>query len=123
LTIRFARLVVTTALGATVYGTLPLPCPLVEEEAMPSQSASVFTVQEHSRLMVIDNVPLPPAASAVGRLAASVAAQRDDVGAVTLVDDDEPQLALRTLRIRATAPINDVNRVCVIGPRATNARR
>jgi len=87
---------------------------------MPSHSASVFTVQEHSRLMVIDNVPLPPAASAVGRLAASVAAHRDDVGAVTLVDDDEPQLALT---IRATPPINEVNRLCVIGPRASNARR
>jgi len=103
-----------------VYGTLPLPCPLVEEDAIPSQSASVFTVQEHSRLMVIDNVPLPPAASAVGRLAASVAAHRDDVGAVTLVDEEEPQLALRS---NATPPISDENRVCVIGPRATNTRR
>jgi hypothetical protein len=120
LTIRFARRVVTTPLGATVYATLPSPCPLVEEEAIPSHSASVFTVQAHSRLMVIDNVPLPPAASAVGRLAASVAAHRDDVGAVTLVDDEEPQLVLRST---ATPPISDENRVCVIGPREANARR
>jgi hypothetical protein len=70
--------------------------------------------------MVIDNVPLPPAASAVGRLAANVAAHRDDVGAVTLVVDDEPQLALiNTPSANATTWMWDVKRLCVIGPRAT----
>jgi hypothetical protein len=79
-------------------------------------------------LIVIDNVPLPPAASAVGKLAASVAAHRAEVGAVTLVVDDDPQLALLAPQNNATATAaarirlehhldRDVNRLCVIGPR------
>jgi len=99
---------------------------------MPSQVASVRTVQEHSRLMVIDNVPLPPAASAVGKLAASVAAHRDDVGEVTLVVDSDPQPALEnkaaTVVTATTSRLEhpgcrDENRVCVIGPREVTRDR
>jgi hypothetical protein len=118
LTSRSPRRVVTTAFGAIVYVTVPLPCPLADEEATPSQSASLRAVQEHSRLMVTVNVPLPPAASAVSVLAVSAGAQRDDDGAVTLVVDEDPQLAQKSSsqihRLRKT--------VCDIGPRETCAR-
>jgi len=53
------------------------------------QSTSVFTVHEHSRLIVIVNRPLAPVAGTLAGSALNVAAHGDagDSGAVTLVDD------------------------------------
>lgn len=100
---------------------MPLPCPLDEDEATPSQSASLRAVQEHSRLMVTVKVPLPPAASAVSVFAVNVGAQRDDDGAVTLVVDEDPQLTHS-----GSNGSSQIHRrqetLCDIGPRDTLAR-
>lgn len=87
----------TTAFGATVYVTVPLPCPLAED-VIASQSASLLAVHEHSRSVVTCRVPLAPDALSVGVLAVSVSAHRDAVGAVTLVDEEEPQLTQNASR-------------------------
>src|SRR6266542_6623212 len=88
----------TRAFGATVYATVPFPCPLADD-AIASQSTSLRAVQEHSRLTVTCRVPLPPPASATGALAASVGTQCADDGPVTFMDDDEqlPQNSSRAL--------------------------
>jgi hypothetical protein len=106
---------------------VPFPCPLAPDEAMPSQSVSLRAVQEHSRLTVTVSVPLPPAAAAVGVVAVSVGTQRDDDGAVTLVVDEDPQLAQNNnSSARSARPrLCQVNRVsedvCDIGPRERRA--
>lgn len=81
----------TTAFAATVYGTVPFPCPLVEAVSV-IQSTLLFAAHEHSRLTTTDTIPLPPFASIVGDPAVAVTAQRSASAAgdgdVTLVDDD-----------------------------------
>jgi hypothetical protein len=68
--------------------------------------------------MVTVKVPLPPAASAVSVLAVSVGAQRDDDGAVTLVVDEDPQLAQNT----SSQTHRNRETWCDIGPRDRSAR-
>ncbi len=81
----------TTAFAATVYGTVPFPCPLVEAVSV-IQSTLLFAAHEHSRLTTTDTIPLPPFASIVGDPAVAVTAQRsasaEGDGDVTLVEDD-----------------------------------
>jgi len=105
---------------------LPSPCPEAAEVIL-SQSASLRAVHEHSRLMETEMVPLPPAASATGVVAASAGAQRADVGDVTLTSEEDPQLAQNIVSPPQNAARPGTNRrrcrpdVCDITPRDRGA--
>jgi hypothetical protein len=76
----------------------------VAEEESLSQSASLRAVHEHSRSVVTCSVPLAPVASAIGVDAVSVSAHRVDVGAVALVEEEDPQLAQKASRTPQRMP-------------------
>jgi hypothetical protein len=77
------------------------PCP-VGVEVSEIQSTSGLAVHEHSRLTAMVKAPSPPAGPMFREFEVSVTAHCAVVGAVTLVDDEEPQLA-RTRSIAAAA--------------------
>ena len=77
------------------------PCPVAVEVSV-IQSTSGFAVHEHSRLTAMVKAPSPPDAPMFSEFEVSVTAHCAVVGAVTLVDDEEPQLA-RTRSIAAAA--------------------
>jgi len=81
--------------------TVAPPCPVAAEVSV-IQSASGLAFHEHSRLIETLSAPSPPDAPMFNEFEASVTAHCALVGAVTLVDDEELQLA-RTQSIAAAA--------------------
>jgi hypothetical protein len=78
----------TTLLAATLYGTLPSPCPLTDEPST-IQSAPLFADHVHSRLTDTATVPLPPdALIADGPVLRLTTHHASDDGAVTATDDE-----------------------------------
>ena len=82
--------------------TVAPPWP-VAAEVSAIQSTSGLAVHEHSRLIVMLTAPSPPEAPMLRASDVSVTAHWADVGEVTFVDEEEPQLARTSSIAMATA--------------------
>ena len=82
--------------------TVAPPCPVAAEVSV-IQSASGLAFHVHSRLIETLSAPSPPEAPMFNEFEASVTPHCAVVGAVTLVDDEEPQLASAQSIATATA--------------------
>jgi hypothetical protein len=92
--------VVAVGLGATRKLIVAPPCPAAVDVRL-IQSTSAFAFHEHSRLIETVSAPSPPDAPMLRESEASVTAHCALVGAVTLVDEEEPQLASTTSVVAA----------------------
>jgi hypothetical protein len=110
----------TERFGATEYGTLPGPWPLVGP-VNRSQSPDALTDHGHSRAVLTLSVPVPPEPPIVGGSNASSTLQRVSVGPSTEVSA-EPQPAHS---VAHTAMQNERKEgiVCLTGTRKSNVAR